>query len=98
MDKKEFIDFVNNAGLYSLDAVLNVYSEQSDKSPKYVMRQNMHCNECFSSATDIYRCKDGFVGVFGIVRVYDNNSDVFPCYAEEFMARSAIVYIPKSSL
>lgn len=98
MDKKEFIDFVNNSKVYSLDNVINTCKLKGDKSPKYIVRQNVHCSECFVTATDIYRCKDGFVGVFGIIIIYDNKSDVFTCYAEEFVARSTIVYIPKSSL
>lgn len=95
MTVKDFIDTINNSEdpFYSLDEVNYFVNE------KEVTTIDIDKYRDYSFATDIYKCKDGFVGVTGLFQVFGGcsvPSDFkFKCIASEYEEIQVTSYQPK---
>lgn len=77
MKVEEVIDLIDTAdSLYSLFDANEVLEEcgleQVDKG------LNLEQHRWYSTATDVYKCEDGFVGIFGIFQLFSE----LMCYSD----------------
>lgn len=89
MNVNEFMDYINSHEFYSLDEVRRL--EFSTRYPELIHRQPKDTGSPFALLVDIYRCRDGYVGVYN----YRESILDIKCQVEEYVARSSIVFIPK---
>jgi len=97
MKVQEIIDLVNNKHLYSLNDVKNVIGNKA----KQVTRQRTNVGNCmpYSTAIDIYKCDNGFVGVWGISQLFSKEETLedmgVVCQASEYIKEVTVRYWPK---
>jgi len=97
MKVQEIIDLVNNKHLYSLNDVKNVIGNKA----KQVTRQRTNVGNCmpYSTAIDIYKCDNGFVGVWGISQLFSKEETLedmgVVCQASEYRKEVTVRYWPK---
>ena len=99
MKVQEFIKLVNESEepLYSLYMVEELECDHEGDFPKRVMRGlNPDKHRWYEVSTDIYQCKDGYVGVTGVATVYSEQMSAedcyYKCHAEEYEQVQAITY------
>ena len=98
MKTKEFIDAINNSEepIYSL-CCLDDYIENMPKLIKEGTDLDSH--RWYSTAINIYKCDDGFVGVFGAYQSFSEMQDWddigVSCKAYEYKEIQSVAYIRK---
>jgi hypothetical protein len=96
MTVSEFIDFVNSSNFYSLGEVEDV----AEGVKRVASGLDLDEHRWYSTAIDVYKCSDGFVGVFGAYQSFSEAqmwSDIdILCEAEEYEEYTTVSYRPKS--
>lgn len=108
MKVKDVIDAVTNKPFYSLYDVdeyfYNNYGEwlhplsYDDKSVEYLQEVDLNDEGYYITATILYKCDDGVVGVRGVYYNYENiDASEFEelCTAKEYVLVNKQVYSPK---
>lgn len=96
MKVNELINYINDNNFYNLNLVYEKIKGQVNQVAK-----GMHLDRhrWYSTATDVYECEDGYVGIYGVYQIFSEqmeyeDADV-KCYAEEYVAVPRITYISK---
>ena len=108
MKVKDVIDVVTNERFYSIGEVneyfYNNYGEwlhplsYYDKSIEYLQEVDLNDESYYITATILYKCDDGVVGVYGVYYIYEDiDASVFEdlCTAKEYVLTNKQVYSPK---
>lgn len=98
MKTQELINLINDhEGLYSLLEAENIIPTDIELVAEGL---ESDARRWFETATDIYKCEDGFVGINGVKRIYSemmSSSDCdITCTALEYQAVPSITYKPKN--
>lgn len=95
MKVQELINLISENKLYSLCDAEDLIG---DKATKVDSGIDLDSHRWFSIAADVYKCDDGYVGVYG---VFQNFSEMqtyedinILCEAEEFEAITRVSYLP----
>lgn len=97
MTVKEFIQMVNEGEFWSLNAIDN--SDLGEGFERIECGNNLDEHRWYSTAEDIYKLEDGYVGVYGLFQMftelgYPEDCDV-KCEAYEVEPVPSIKYVPK---
>ena len=108
MKVKDVIDAVTNERFYSIGEVneyfYNNYGEwlhplsYYDKSIEYLQEVDLNDESYYITATILYKCDDGVVGVHGVYYIYEDiDASVFEdlCTAKGYVLTNKQVYSPK---
>lgn len=109
MKVKDVIDAVTNKSFYSLYDVdeyfIDNYGEclhpiyDSNKSIEYLQEVEVNDEAYFVSATILYKCDDGVVGVHGVYYVMCESAEARDlgelCTAREYVLENKPIYVPK---
>lgn len=99
MTVKEFIQMVNEGEFWSLRAVDD--SDLGEGFEQIESGNNLDEHRWYSTAEDIYKLEDGYVGVWGLFQIFsewDYAKDYgVKCEAYEVEPVPSIKYIPKRS-
>lgn len=96
MKVKDFINKVNTGHFFLLEDV----EHSIENIPELVASGiDLESNFLYNTAVNVYKCEDGFVGVFGIfstvspvVTMEDLDTE---CEAEEYKEVQSVTYVPK---
>ena len=99
MKVKEFIQLVNEGEFWRLSAVDN--SDLGEGFKRIESGNGLDEHRWYSTAEDIYKLEDGYVGVWGLYQIfsewdYAKDYDV-RCYAYEVEPVQSIKYVPKKN-
>lgn len=97
MTVKEFIRMVNEGEFWSLNAIDN--SDLGEGFERIESGNNLDEHRWYSTAEDIYKLEDGYVGVCGLFQIFSEYSIAkdfeIKCEAYEVEPVPSIKYIPK---
>lgn len=99
MKVKELIDYVNNAKFYCPDDVMDSLPYVLNKTLKYVTEFGFSEHRWYVTATQIFKCDDGFVGIAGPVIIKSEEMSWkdtgCECVASEYVKVMKPTYEPK---
>lgn len=95
MKVKEFITLVNNNCFYSLHNLVEI-----ENLPECIAEGlELDRHRWYSTAVNVYKCENGFVGVFGIYQSFSEYQDYkdigIECVALEYEEVPSVTYKPK---
>lgn len=101
MKVEELIKLINNnKDLLSLDDVEDFIFGSISEEPEIIAKglyEQKH--RWYSTAVDIYKCEDGFVGVRGGYIIFAESSSwedmCVSCVASEYEEKPSVTYVPK---
>ena len=100
MKVKELIDYVNSNDFYSLWDMEHSLCYNFKDLPKRVA-ENLEKEEYrwYEISTSVYKLEDGFVGIKGVSKIYDENTSsedcCTKCSASEYIEISSFTYKKK---
>ena len=98
MKVKELLDLISNSEetFYSLDDFEDFIDNKCEKVASHL---DLDEHRWYSCATDVYKCEDGYVGVYAGYQLFTEQmywADVDPCVdVEEYEAFTTVAYRPK---
>ena len=99
MKVEEFIQIVNEGEFWSLWRVDD--SDLGEGFEKIQSGNDLDEHRWYSTAEDIYKLEDGYVGVWGLFQIFDERScDIdfeIKCEAYEVEPVPSIKYVPKKN-
>ena len=99
MKVKELINYVNFNEFYSLWNMENtLYCDFLDEELPQKVAKNLEIEEYrwYEISTSVYKLEDGFVGITGLSKIYNENTNAedccVKCFASEYQEIPSITY------
>lgn len=96
MKKQELIDLINNDCLYCLYDVEDIIPQEVQCVATDL---EIDRHRWYSTCVNVYACEDGYVGVWGVNKLYSEMTPFSDCYcrceASEYEEVTTITYKPK---
>lgn len=96
----ELINLINNEkGLIGLDEAEDLIFDTDKTIHKVASHLNIQQHRWYSTAVDVYKCDDGFVGIRGGFQNFNEALSwedvcVTPCVAKQYKEKQTITYVP----